>query len=134
MIERLAAEIEAKYAALTEEMADPEVLRDQSRYAEISKAHADLDAAYRLAVEYRTARSSLEEAETMLDEGGLDPEMKEFLLEEKETARARMEELEQEIRVAVLEKDPGTRRTPSWRCGPAPGATRRLSSLPRCSG
>ena len=55
---------------------------------------------------YRQARASVSEAEAMLDEGGLDPDMKEFLVEERETARARLEELEQEIRVTVLEKDP----------------------------
>ena len=75
MIERLAAEIEAKYLALQEEMADPEVYSDQSRYTGISKAHSDLEEAYRLAVAYRIARSSFEEAEAILDEGGLDPEM-----------------------------------------------------------
>jgi peptide chain release factor 1 len=106
MIDRLAAEIEEKYAALTEELADPEVLRDQARYAEVSKAHADLGEAYRLAVAYREARTSCEEAEAMLDEGGLEPEMKEFLNEEKSSAQEKMEQLEQELRVAVLEKDP----------------------------
>ncbi|MFH0916120.1 MAG: peptide chain release factor 1 [bacterium] len=106
MIERLATEIEEKYAALMEEMADPEVLRDQSRYAEISKAHSDLEQAHRLAVAYREARTSLDEADTMLDEGGLDAEMKEFLVEERAAARQKLEALEQEFRMAVLEKDP----------------------------
>lgn len=106
MIDRLVAEIEEKYAALMEELADPEVLRDQAHYAEVSKAHSDLDSAYRLAVAYREARTSLEEAEMMLGDGELDPEMKEFLTEEKASARASMEALEQELRVAVLEKDP----------------------------
>jgi peptide chain release factor 1 len=106
MIERLAQEIEDKYTALTGELADPEVLRDQSRYAEISKAHADLEESHRLAAEYLRARASLEEADSMLDEGGLDPEMKEFLLEEKNAAREQLEALEQGLRLAVLEKDP----------------------------
>ena len=106
MIERLAAEIEEKYQALTQDLADPEILRDQSRYAEVSKAHADLEGSYRLAVAYREAGKSLADAEVMLDEGGLDPEMKEFLLEEKESARAKLEELEHELRLTVLEKDP----------------------------
>jgi peptide chain release factor 1 len=106
MIERLAAEIEEKYQALTQDLADPEILRDQSRYAEVSKAHADLEESYRLAVAYREAGKSLADAEVMLDEGGLDPEMKEFLLEEKESARAKLEELEHELRLTVLEKDP----------------------------
>lgn len=106
MIERLVAEIEEKYASLTEDLADPEVLRDQSRYAELSKAHADLNGAYRLAVEYRQTRRALEEAEAMLAEGGLDPEMKEFVAEEKAAAREKLERLEQDLRLAVLEKDP----------------------------
>jgi peptide chain release factor 1 len=106
MIDRLAQEIEDKYADLTRQLADPEVLRDQSRYAEISKAHADLEDSHRLAAEYLQNRASFEEAESMLDEGGLDPEMKDFLVEEKAAARERLETLEHELRLAVLEKDP----------------------------
>ena len=89
-----------------EELADPEVLRDQSRYTEVSKAHSDLEDAYRLAVAYREARTSFEEAETMVAEGGLEADMKEFLAEEKTAARERIDELEQKLRVTVLEKDP----------------------------
>jgi peptide chain release factor 1 len=106
MIDRLAAEIEEKYAALTEDLADPDILRDQARYAELSKAHADLEEAYRLAVDYRQTRTALAEAEAMLAEGGLDPDMKEYLAEEKAAAREKLERLEQELRLAVLEKDP----------------------------
>jgi peptide chain release factor 1 len=106
MIERLAAEIEEKYQALTQDLSDPDVLRDQARFTELSKAHSDIQEAYRLAVAYREARVSVAEVEAMLGEGGLDPEMKEFLVDERDTARKRLEELEQEIRVTVLEKDP----------------------------
>jgi peptide chain release factor 1 len=106
MIERLAQEIEEKYAALTQELADPEVLRDQCRYTEISKAHADLEESHLLAADYLHTRAAMEEAESMLDEGGLEPEMKEFLVEEKNAARDRLGTLEDQLRLAVLEKDP----------------------------
>jgi peptide chain release factor 1 len=106
MIERLVKEIEEKYAALLEELADPEVLRDPSRYAEVSKVHSDLEPAYRLAVAYRETQASLEDAEGMLAEAGLDAEMKEFLSEERSSSREKLDVLEQELRVAVLEKDP----------------------------
>ena len=106
MIERLVTEIEEKYQALTEDLADPAIFKDQSRYAEISKAHADLEDSYQLAVAYRKARASLEEAETMLNESGLEADMKEFLLGEKESAQTKLDELEQELRTSVLEKDP----------------------------
>jgi peptide chain release factor 1 len=106
MIDRLAQEIEDKYAALTRQLADPEVWADQSRFAELSKAHSDLEESHRLAADYLQTRAALEEAEAMLDEGGLDPEMKEFLTEEKSAAREKLEMLEDEIRMTVLEKDP----------------------------
>jgi peptide chain release factor 1 len=106
MIDRLVQEIEEKYAEITNELADPEALRDQSRYAELSKAHSDLEDSHRLAAAYLEARASLDEAESMLEEGGLEPEMKEFLVEEKNAARERIETLEQELRLTVLEKDP----------------------------
>jgi peptide chain release factor 1 len=106
MIARLAAEIEERYTTLTQELADPDVLRDQAHFAELSKAHSDLVPAYLLAVAYREARTSLEEAETMLGESGLDPDMKEFLTEERAAARSTIEALEQELRLTVLEKDP----------------------------
>ena len=106
MIDRLVQEIEEKYAEITNELADPEALRDQSRYAELSKAHADLEDSHALAAAYLEARASLDEAESMLEEGGLEPEMKEFLVEEKNAARERIETLEQELRLTVLEKDP----------------------------
>ncbi len=106
MIERLAQEIEEKYATLTGQMADPEVYNNQSRYAEISKARSDLEDAHVLAAGYMSTRAALAEAEAMLEEGGLDPEMKEFLLEEKNSAREKLETLEQDLRLEVLEKDP----------------------------
>ena len=106
MIERLAQEIEDKYAMLTAELADPEVWGDQSHFTEISKARSDLEESHLLAADYLLPIASLAEAESMLDEGGLDPEMKEFLLEEKNAARDKLETLEQEIRLAVVEKDP----------------------------
>ncbi len=106
MIERLASEIEEKYATLLEQLSDPDVLRDQSRFAELSKAHSDLEPAHLLAAAYREAKQSMQDADTMLSEGGLDPDMKEYLTEEKSAAREKVETLEHELRLAVLEKDP----------------------------
>ncbi len=107
MIERWRKRSKRSTPLSRSELADPEVLRDQSRYAEISKAHSDLEDPHTLWPRPTCeARASLDEAEAMLDEGGLDPEMKEFLVEEKNAAREKLEALEQELRLAVLEKDP----------------------------
>ena len=106
MIDKLVDEIIEKYELLGEQLADPGILGEPGKYAELSKAHADLEEAYRLALQYASARSSLRDAESILDEGGLDQEMREFLADEKARAKAAMEGLEDQIRLATLERDP----------------------------
>jgi peptide chain release factor 1 len=106
MIGRLVSEILERHEELTQELSDPAIFGDSNRYAEVSKAHADLADAYRLAEEYAEAKQAETEAETMLQEASLDPEMKEYLLEERNGARERLQRLEEDLRVAVLEKDP----------------------------
>ncbi|NLT34910.1 MAG: peptide chain release factor 1 [Gaiellales bacterium] len=106
MIDRLVNEILERYAALSEQLADPAVFAQQGRFAELSKAHSDLEPAYRLAAEYASARAAALDADALLDEGGLDSEMKEFIVAEKAGAREAMARLEEAIRLATLEKDP----------------------------
>jgi len=106
VIDRLVTEIVDKYDALTRELSDPAIFADQGRYAEVSKAHADLAEGYRLAKEYLGAQAAQEDADLMLGEGGVEAEMKEYLLEERAKAREAIDRLEEQIRLAVLEKDP----------------------------
>src|SRR3712207_5205650 len=82
-------------------MSDPEVIADRERYAAAGRAYRNLGPAAKLAEEWRRTRSDLEGARELLDEGE-DPEMR----EELNRARARLEELEDEIRLAMVERDP----------------------------
>ncbi|NLE73645.1 MAG: peptide chain release factor 1 [Actinobacteria bacterium] len=106
MIDRLVDEIIERYDALSEQLAEPGIFAEGGRFAEVSKAHADLQSAYDLAREYAEARTSLRDVEVMLAERGLDAEMKEFLDEERAQSQETMERLEDAIRLATLEKDP----------------------------
>ncbi|MHB8869906.1 MAG: peptide chain release factor 1 [Thermoleophilia bacterium] len=106
MIERLAREIVERNEAITAELSDPAIYDDQTRYTEVSKAHSDLAEAHRVAQEYLAAKEALDEAEAMLAEEGLDPDMRAFIQEEREATRATVERLGEEIRLATLEKDP----------------------------
>jgi peptide chain release factor 1 len=106
MIERLVKEIVDRYDAVTAELADPGIFEDPQRYAEVSRAHSELGAAHALARDYLQAKSSAEEAQAMLSEDGVEPEMREFLTEERDAAHEKLERLAEEIRVAMLEKDP----------------------------
>ena len=102
MIEELVEQIESRFAELSEQMSDPEVIGDQRRLAEVGRAYNSLRSAHALAQEWRTATSNAEGARELLDEDGDDPEMR----DELERAEARLGELEEEIRLAMVESDP----------------------------
>ncbi len=102
MIEELVQQIEARFAELSEQMSDPAVLGDQRRLAEVGRAYRALEPAHQLAQEWRTRTSDAEGARELLAEDGDDPEMR----GELERAEARLAELEEEIRLAMVEADP----------------------------
>jgi peptide chain release factor 1 len=102
MIEGLVGQIEARFADAQAQMADPEVIGDRRRYAEAGRLFNQLAPAARLAEEWRRAQDDAAGAEELLAEDGEDPELRELL----EAARARSLELEEEIRLAMVERDP----------------------------
>src|SRR3954452_23123373 len=102
MIESLVEQIEARYAEVQDQMADPAVISDRARYAEAGRQFNQLATAAKLAEEWRRAVSDAEGAQELIDEGADDDELR----EEIRAARARIEELEEEIRLAMVETDP----------------------------
>jgi peptide chain release factor 1 len=102
MIEDLIEQIEARFAELGEQMTDPEVIGDRHRYAEVGRAYRQLEPAAKLAREWRRAGDDAAGAEELLAEDGEDPELRELLA----GARERVEHLEEEIRLAMVERDP----------------------------
>ncbi len=102
MIEQLVDQIEARFAEVQELMGDPEVLGDRRRMAEVGREFRQLEPAAKLAEAWRLAQSDAQGAQELLDEGGEDAELRAELV----GARARIEELDEEIRLAMVERDP----------------------------
>jgi len=102
MIEGLVDQIEARFEEAQSQMADPVVIGDRQRYAEAGRLFNQLAPAAKLADEWRRAQDDVAGAQELLAEDGEDPELREML----ETARARIAELEEEIRLAMVERDP----------------------------
>jgi peptide chain release factor 1 len=102
MIEQLVQQIESRYADLEQQMADPEVMADRERNADLGREYARLQPAHELAREWLTLKDDLEGARELLAEDGDDPELKKVLAE----APDRIEQLEEEIRLAMVERDP----------------------------
>jgi peptide chain release factor 1 len=102
VIEKLVEQIESRFAELSEQMADPDVIGDQRRYAEAGRAYRALGPAHELAREWRRATDDAAGARELLAEDGDDPELRELLRSSEE----RLGELEEEIRLAMVEPDP----------------------------
>src|SRR4051812_6125404 len=102
MINKLVEQIESRFGELSEQLSDPEVIGDRERYAAVGRAYHQLEPAHELAREYRQAADDAAGARELLAEDGDDPELRELL----ETSEARLRELDEEIRLAMVERDP----------------------------
>jgi peptide chain release factor 1 len=102
VIDSLVDQIEARFSELEAQMADPAVIADRERYADVGREYRELEPAHALAVEYRTLRGDLEGARELLAEDGEDQELRSVV----EEAPARLAALEEEIRLAMVERDP----------------------------
>ena len=102
MIERLVEQIESRFSELESEMSDPAVISDRERYADVGRAYRDLEPARELAREYKVLADDLAGAREMLEEDGEDTELRAVVAEAPE----RLAELEERIRLAMVERDP----------------------------
>ncbi len=108
-MERLVSQIERSFADVEQELADPAVLNDHQRLAEVGRTHRRLQTAHELARRWRAASQTVQDAEQGL-ESESDPEVRAYLQEELESSRAEVPALEEELRIAMLEHDPADDR------------------------
>src|SRR3954453_7799256 len=102
MIDRLVEQIESRFAELSRQMTDPDVIGDRNRYAEVGREYRRLAAAARLAEEWRRAKGDADGARELIAEGADDADVREMLA----TAEADLERIEEDLRLAMVERDP----------------------------
>jgi peptide chain release factor 1 len=101
VIEQLVEQIEARFADAQREMSDPEIYGDRNRAAAAGRAYRQLEPAAKLAEQWRRAVDDEAGARELLEEDE-SPEVREMLV----TARAEIERLAEEIRLAMVQRDP----------------------------
>jgi len=95
-------QIEARFAEVSAQLSDGEVISDRQRYADAGRAFAELEPAAKLAEQWRRAVDDAAGARELIEEGGEDAELRELLA----SAEERIEELADAIRLAMVERDP----------------------------
>ncbi|MGI0117135.1 peptide chain release factor 1 [Zooshikella sp. RANM57] len=93
-----------RYEELAALLSDAEVITDQERFRKFSKEYADLEDVVSCFKKYQQAKEDHEEAEALAKDG--DAEMREMAQEELATTAKLIEDLEQELQVLLLPKDP----------------------------
>ncbi len=94
-----------KFEEIMNELSEPSVANDQERFRALMKEQSDLTPIVEAYKEYKKCNQDIEDSLAMLDSES-DDEMREMLKEELSAARKRVEELERELKILLLPKDP----------------------------
>ena len=87
------------------ELNEPGVANDPARFQKLMKEQSELQPIVDAYKEYKACQQTVEESLMMMDEES-DEEMREMLKEELADAKSRIEELETELKILLLPKDP----------------------------
>src|SRR5215470_17025046 len=103
MFDRL-DQLEARYEELGQQLADPTLVTDQKKFSATAKAHRDLEPTVEKLREYRSIKQGVADAKTMLSDS--DPGIKEMAQLELTALEPRMTEVEEQLKIMLLPKDP----------------------------
>ena len=104
MFDKLEALI-ARFEEIMNELNEPTVTENQKRFRALMKEQSDLTPIVEAYKEYKKCNETVEDSLAML-ESESDEEMREMLKEELNDSRKRIEELEKELKILLLPKDP----------------------------
>ena len=94
-----------RFEEIMGELSEPGVANDQNRFRTLMKEQSNLTPIVEAYKEYKKCKETVEESLAMLEEEN-DEDMREMLKEELSESRKRIEELENELKILLLPKDP----------------------------
>ena len=100
----------AEYEELEKKLSDPEIFKDQKKVKEVSSRKKSIEWAVNLYKVYKKTFQSLEENKEMLDLEK-DEEMRELLKEEIKDAENKIPEMEENLKISLLPKDPNDEKS-----------------------
>lgn len=103
MIDKLEA-IKEKFMYIEGQLSDPDIISDMNRYKKINKEYKDLKAIVDVYEEYKKVLGNIQTSKEMLKDP--DEEMREMAQMELDTLQPRQEEIEEEVKVLLIPKDP----------------------------
>jgi|KBSMisStaDraftv2_1062788.scaffolds.fasta_scaffold03002_8 peptide chain release factor 1 len=108
-MEELVTQIEQALADVERELSDPDVSSDLQRMAQLGRRHKELSEQAALGQRWRTASQGIDDAREML-ESESDPEMRSYLEAELASSEEAISSVEEQLRLALVERDPNDDR------------------------
>ncbi len=104
MLDKLQA-IKDRFEEVSRLITDPDIIADMDRYVKLNREYKELEEVVKVYEEYKTVLGNIETNKEIAasDE---DPELKEMAKEEIPELLARKEELDEEVKVLLIPKDP----------------------------
>jgi len=96
--------VENRFLELEQMLGDPNVLKDRSAFQKLSREHAELNRIVTVYRDYKQIEKDLKGSRELLKGG--DPELRELAQEEVQELEGRAADLEQQLRVLLIPKDP----------------------------
>ncbi|MFI3282763.1 MAG: PCRF domain-containing protein, partial [Rikenellaceae bacterium] len=97
--------LKLKYEEMGEKLTDPEVISDVKQYIQLTKEYKELKPIIETSDKFRTALANLAEAKDVLA-NEKDEEFREMAREEINTLEPALEQMEEEIKLLLIPKDP----------------------------
>src|SRR5271157_3731793 len=101
-------QLEERFEALTQQMADPAVIGDADQYRKVAKAQSELSEVVSAYREWKKNEDALSQARPMLADG--DPDLRAMAQEEITSLEPELARLEEHLKVLLLPKDPNDDR------------------------
>ena len=104
MFDRL-NELETKFAELSEQISDPNVIADNTRWRTLMKEHSDLTPVMEAYRKHKSLTQNIEESKELLNDSS-DEDLRQLAKEELKEAQSALDEVSEELKVLLLPKDP----------------------------
>ncbi len=109
MLDKLKS-VEEKFEDINAQLCDPDVVSDMDKYRKLMQDVKHLTPIVEKYREYKKVVADLDEAKMLLDEGGLDKDFREMVLEQLEDSKAQVEVIGEELKILLLPRDPNDDR------------------------
>lgn len=105
MFEKL-KNVEDRYEEINNRLMDPAVVGDNEQYKNLMKEYKNLTPIVEKYREYTGVKKTLDEAKSLLDEGGMEKDFREMAEEEYAESKEKIETISEELKILLLPKDP----------------------------